>query len=284
MKMKNSNNLNIKIFNQLTQLFMEKFSNLPENIAEKLFNRISNLLGSLDIKEQITILQLFEKVEYFSILDYEMLLVDVIKKMLLVVDTKNIIFTPLISQRVQREVKSSMLVTYLFKSNVIKYEFPNSSFQFSYKTDLIESEIINLNNKNKKLAIVDDFIGTGNSALEVARYFIDKGVKKEKIIFVSLVTLTEGETILQNHNYQYFYAKKSLTLKEHTHDLTEDQKNQIYNDIKIISEKIKVNNKGEFLGYHESEALISMIRTPNNSLNILWEGVNSENIPFPRIK
>lgn len=80
MKMKNSNNLNIKIFNQLTQLFMEKFSNLPENIAEKLFNRISNLLGSLDIKEQITILQLFEKVEYFSILDYEMLLVDVIKK------------------------------------------------------------------------------------------------------------------------------------------------------------------------------------------------------------
>lgn len=283
--MKNSKNLNMNIFAQLTQIFNENFERLPENVRENLFNRVSKLLDSLNKDEQKIVMELFKNVEYYSILDYETLLIEVIRQIQEDTSIKNIMFTPMISQRYQREVKSSMLVTYLFKSNVIKYEFPNFKFKASYKIDITDAEITNINsNKDKRLAIVDDFIGTGHSASEAADYFIGKGLSKDKIIIVSLLTLTQGEEFLANKNFNFFYARKSLTLKEHNNHLSEDEKNRLYININEISEKVGAPSRKRHLGFGDSQALVSMIRVPNNSLHMLWNGSDKEAIPFPRIK
>jgi hypothetical protein len=45
----------------------------------------------------------------------------------------------------------------------------------------------------------------------------------------------------------------------------------------------KINIRGEFsLGYKQSESLISMIRTPNNTFPVFWEKNDFFKPPFER--
>ena len=48
-----------------------------------------------------------------------------------------------------------------------------------------------------------------------------------------------------------------------------------------------LENKFQFkdyvkFGYGQSEGLISLIRTPNNTFPIFWDGENNKNAPFER--
>lgn len=56
--------------------------------------------------------------------------------------------------------------------------------------------------------------------------------------------------------------------------------------MKKISKQIRVKDHNLYLGYKESEALVTMIKTPNNTLPFYWyEGKKDGNImlaPFSR--
>ena len=56
---------------------------------------------------------------------------------------------------------------------------------------------------------------------------------------------------------------------------------EIKGNIISISEKMKIPSDGCW-GFDDSEALLSMIRIPNNTLSLLWKGEPKENVPFPR--
>lgn len=273
------NTLNIGTFNKLAELFEEKEWEKKSN-EQSLFNRLSRTLGLLNEDEQLFFLEILSLFEYYSFSDYEIMMLDLLKKIICDNGKKTYYFIPIISDRKNNEIKSSMLIAYLFKSNVVQYDNELYKIKKVIKYDLTESEIASVNRKNSCVILVDDFIGTGDSALKAANYFVKRGLNKEKILISSLVTLSEGIEKINNKEFSFYYSMISKNLTE---VLSNQNKDKMFflDKIKNISEKLGID--GNFYGYNDSEALISMIRIPNNTVNFFWKGKNKDNIPFPRL-
>ena len=85
------------------------------------------------------------------------------------------------------------------------------------------------------------------------------------------------ESIMQS-DFKFYYSILSLSLSER---IEESELDEIKGNIISISEKMKIPSDGCW-GFDDSEALLSMIRIPNNTLSLLWKGEPKENVPFPR--
>lgn len=275
-----ANNITPTILIKLSEIFEEKAWDNNQEQEYSLFNRMSRTLSFLTLEEQNVFLKILGLVDYYTLLDYEKLLIDVLKKIDEVTgDNLKFFFVPIISNKDAKEVKSSMLVTYLLKANSIKYHDKLFKMHKTIKYELSSSDIRNINTKNKIVVLVDDFIGTGDSTIIAANNLLSAGLEKDKIIVMSLVTLEKGKIKVESEGYNFYCSKvaEPVSAKINSNDL-----DSIHENIKNITKKLKTNKKNEFLGFNESEALVSMIRTPNNSLNMLWSGNIKKNIPFPR--
>ncbi|WP_270597935.1 phosphoribosyltransferase [Enterococcus asini] len=274
-------NINIQTFSQLSQIFKKKSWKVNDTESSSLFNRISRTLTLLDSKEQETFLQLLNMMEYYTIFDYESLLATALKKMVKEMDSKKFLFSPMLSDRNNSDIKSSMLVTYLLKSNTIQYDSFLSELKMTLQMDLTDAQIRNINRKKRYLVLIDDFIGTGASAVEAAEYFISKGVLEEKIIILSLVTMTKGKELIIEKGFHFFYAATSLSLSEKIDSYIEEDKIEFERNVEVISKKIGINVQ-DFWGFKDSKAVLSMIRVPNNTIGAFWKAKNKLNVPFPR--
>lgn len=273
--------INVQTFSQLAKIFETKTWNKKDQESSSFFNRVSRTLQGLNNEEQQTFLRLLDMMEYYTISDYERLLIEVLKKMQNEIDTKKLCFSPIISNRAIPDIKSSMLVTYLLKSNTIQFDPTLSKLKMTLQLDLEDNQITNLNRRSTFLILVDDFIGTGSSAIETAEYFINKGVLKDKIIILSLVTLNKGIECITEQGFKFVYAVKSLSLPEQIESLIDEDRMSFKKNVETISEKIGIETD-DYWGYESSSALLSMIRVPNNTIGAFWKGKNKENIPFPR--
>ncbi|MGX7200599.1 phosphoribosyltransferase [Enterococcus nangangensis] len=272
--------INVETLGKLYQVFKDKEWKMVEWEQDSLFNRLSNTLKNLNIEEQELFIKLLEKLEYYTVSDYEDLLIEVLVKMHQSVKKNKFTFVPLISNRDQQDVKSGMLVTYLLKSNTIQYNSDISNMKFYLHLNLTDNDVSLINRKEMCLVIIDDFIGSGDSAIEAVSYFITRGVKKDKIIILSLVTLTAGASKIESEGINFFYARKSKNLAEQFESIGDLSK--LKEDIVSLSKKIGVKDF-QYLGYNESSALLSMIRMPNNTIGVFFDGRNKANIPFPRL-
>lgn len=265
-------------FSSLVNVFKSKQWNLNDKEETGLFNRISRLLRSLNDSQQRCFIKLLELFDYYTVGDYEVMLTQVLKKMKNELKCNKYVFVPIISERDNRDIKSSMLVTYLLKSNTIQFDNELSKMKKTLQLDLDKSQIKNINNREIYLVLVDDFIGSGNSAIDTANYFVKEGIKKEKIVVLSLVTMKKGIESIMQSDFKFYYSILSLSLSER---IEESELDEIKGNIISISEKMKIPSDGCW-GFDDSEALLSMIRIPNNTLSLLWKGEPKENVPFPR--
>ena len=71
-----------------------------------------------------------------------------------------------------------------------------------------------------------------------------------------------------------------------TDNYSEQEVQEKKEQMKRISKRFKVKDKNLYLGYKESEGLVSMIKTPNNTFPFYWyEGKREGKLslaPFPR--
>ena len=272
------NKISMQNFSSLVNVFKSKQWNLNDKEETGLFNRISRLLRSLNDSQQRCFIKLLELFDYYTVGDYEVMLTQVLKKMKNELKCNKYVFVPIISERDNRDIKSSMLVTYLLKSNTIQFDNELSKMKKTLQLDLDKSQIKNINNREIYLVLVDDFIGSGNSAIDTANYFVKEGIKKEKIVVLSLVTMKKGIESIMQSDFKFYYSILSLSLSER---IEESELDEIKGNIISISEKMKIPSDGCW-GFDDSEALLSMIRIPNNTLSLLWKGEPKENVPFPR--
>lgn len=272
-------NINIKTLQKLYQVFEDKQWKINQSEEDSLFNRLSKTLRLLDAGEQDLFISLLKKLDYYTVSDYENLLIDALGKMKQDIGNKKFKFAPLISNRNEKDIKSSMLVAYLLKSNTIQYNSNISKMKICLTMDLTETEVSKLNRSEMYLVLIDDFIGTGDSAIEAVKYFTNKNVKKSKIIILSLITLTAGASKIESEGIKHFYAKKSQNLAEQFYSLS--NLNELEANIISLSKKVGVK-ESLYLGFKGSGALLSMIRMPNNTIGVFFDGKGSANIPFPR--
>lgn len=138
--------------------------------------------------------------------------------------------------------------------------------------------------KSKDLIVlVDDFIGTGETASEVLDFFI----KKEKlnsnknISILTLISQERGVSLIKtNFDVDVLTAIiQGASITNYYGDLAPAKRE--------IVEKMSraINIKQDFFGYKDSEALVCILnKSPNNTLPVFSHETKTYPAPFPRMK
>jgi hypothetical protein len=198
-------------------------------------------------------------------------------------DRRRFMVAPVLAPKDVNKVKSGPHCLYSFKTGV----WPHSAVYRTFHLETYEKAAI-LSQKNQAAEgsctiFIDDFIGTGETAIN----FLDEyegqfKQKNEMIVFLCIGILQKGYEAIKARGYDVvFYKKLAKGIGESTCII---DKASAYRLMDEIEEMLAV--KGYKYGYSQSEALISLMNTPNNTFPMFWarRGQNNANwpAPFPR--
>lgn len=278
------------ILNTLGSIFEENGWEIDDGSHNfSLFKRFSAMLGRLEIDQQKFILELTRNYRIVKLDEY----LELLKKVLIIVSSnlpgfdnlKRFYIVPIMGNdnRLKGDIKSSHLVAYLFNSIELHYLPQYQNKNFILQTVLTSETIHKINiADNTKLLLVDDYIGSGGSVVDSLNYYKQRGVREEKMFVVSLIAQEEGKKLVEERLYRIYVGE--VLSKTFTGKMQGDELNKNLSLMRKISELIPVKEH-QLLGYGGSEALVTLIRTPNNTFPIYWfEKKKGDIAPFPRTR
>lgn len=252
------------------------FSNAFDNATEI----HSNLRGTKkDLFEEL--LRLYD---FISLDQYLLLMKNMTEILLNIVNkTDRIYFLPLISglddtnnDIIFSTPDSSSLITYIQRSlNLeMKRETQENIYFKSDSKDIFNGTFKRTVNKNGYIVISDDFSGSGLSIVNAIKT-LERRAKELKttflqeniIVFVLVMTNKAIQYIEKNFpKVKIIFGRKAITI----FDIYEGEEN-IIKQIMEISQEFSVKKNHE-LGFDNTGCLVSLLRTPNNTLGIFRDG------------
>ncbi len=284
MALKNRNNniktpqLSVGEMGKLQKIFSEKDWPITEAFDDKVFDNFCKLLASLTEEQRNLVFSLTRDFLWIRDTQYIQRFSESFERYITTYDFsrgKNIYICPLLPEGDFGKPKSSITLLYFIKSRISALQKKYEDFNITY-ADSPERVCFELVKKNYTLCLVDDFIGTGNTARLAMEYFVKNGITLEMTSFVSIVGMRFGIESLQRDGYSVFpliLCSKGIT------DTDDSSSKRII--MNSIEEKMRVDKDFRF-GYGASEALVKMMRTPNNTFPIYWMKKNNQFAPFPR--
>ena len=267
MKKKRRKKLSAQYLLKINRIFEKNKWNIEysedKNMSQ--FNRFCQRV--LDIGEnnkRDLFLELSERYLWLTQDNYLEMLIDVLKKLV---------------DDVEGKAKSSMFLTYLFNDVKIRYDDKLGKYKFEaiYDIEIVQDK---MQKDNAILILVDDFIGTGNTAEKCLQSInLSEDILKRTRV-LALVAQEEGVKCIQKFGIKVF---SGIIRKRGISDYYdfEGAKERI-----ILMEEIeqKMGIKKEYrFGYGRAEALVTMCRTPNNTFPVFWEEKEDMKLaPFPR--
>ncbi len=270
--------LSIKDFVRIQEIFKQKNWPIEDYFSDDVFENFCNMLAGLEPEQCNLVINLTEKFIWVQDSAY-------IKHFSLAFDSfissydfsrgKNIYICPLLPEEDFGKSKSSVSLLYLVKSHLGAIQRKYSEFSITY-ADSPNAVNLSMIRDNYALCLIDDFIGTGETVERAAKYFLDRNISKNMMTIVSLVSMSSGLYDLNKKGYITYTdikCDKGIT----------DSGNETQIELmKSIEKSIKVSDDYKF-GYKGSEALVKMIRTPNNTFPIYWlRNKKNKFAPFPR--
>lgn len=185
---------------------------------------------------------------------------------------------PLKSEKDKFCTKSSDFVWYLFMSNgtLLKSELPNIDVITQDNYERISTKINT--HDYEKILLLDDFIGTGETVLSCLKREEIKHINKNKIIILSIAAMSDGINKINNYGVNVYCCKILGKGIASINDIEIQKK--YYKIMKNIENRYNIPEEISF-GYGQSEALVKLCRTPNNTFPIFWNR-KMKNIIFPR--
>ncbi|MFA0815532.1 MAG: uracil phosphoribosyltransferase [Anaerofustis sp.] len=281
--LKENSNLNIKEFLKLSQLFKEKQWNDYGEYSNEIFNRFCDRLALFDNEQQALILDLTNR---FIIIDdtlYLSTLINLFKEnepfnREIANEYKTWFFSPLLAPCNRQEEKSSKHLYYLTKSGKLKCDpyFINKNITHIDSSKLNQLRL----EENQILILFDDYIGSGETAYSAVSDLVEHGVSKDKIIILALACQEKGIKYLHANNIKCY---TNIVMRRGISDYyTHDQLDNALAKMQAIEKVLRVIPKFTF-GYNHTEALVKLIRTPNNTFPVYWlENDREKKAPFPR--
>ena len=270
--------LSIKDFVRIQEIFKQKNWPIEDYFSDDVFENFCNMLAGLEPEQCNLVINLTEKFLWVQDSAY-------IKHFSVAFDSfissysfsrgKNIYICPLLPEEDFGKSKSSISLLYVVKSHLGAIQRKYSDFSITY-ADSPNAVKLDKIRDNYTLGLIDDFIGTGDTVERASKYFLDRNISKNMMTIVSLVSMSSGLDDLNNKGYITYTnisCEKGIT----------DGGNETQIELmKNIEESIKVSDNYKF-GYKGSEALVKMIRTPNNTFPIYWlRNKKNKFAPFPR--
>ena len=243
-----------------------------------MYNRFCNTYNSLESADNKAIfLKIASCINCVNLQEYELLTILLLKEIVnRYPNQNNVCIAPMKNDR--KTVSSSEFVSYFCKSKSVYYnEWLAKKGVFVYG---VGNSFTNF--ENKLLFLVDDYIGSGTTAKKAVEYYSKKkGLQKENIILCSFFA---SNVFLKSSYYKDNKDKIIFLFNDKTAKelFNEQDYNILEKDIHFHLNSPPDNR----LGYDNIGSLITLIRTPNNSLPILWKeykkGRNAFSAPFPR--
>ncbi|MFA7361974.1 MAG: uracil phosphoribosyltransferase [Candidatus Kapaibacterium sp.] len=280
--------LDITNINTLNNLF--KFKEWDSLLAyENYFARYCILFELLNEEQRKLILELTKNYLYFPNEEYQKHFYSLLKKVVKDYKLKcekifiTTLLVPVDESNEFREIKSPDNLLYLttgafFKRNI---DFNGIEFVIKERIDLLPDKI----EDNWMVLLIDDFIGTGETAISAISYLRRiKEVEKTNIKVLSLVSLKEGVQEISKKGIEVITGiTLNKAISEYYISPEKEEKIKIMITIENLIKGLKPNFKFGYLG---SEALVTLIKTPDNTFPIFWKdfdnGAETIEAPFQR--
>lgn len=270
--------LSIKDFVRIKDVFIRKNWPIEDYFDDGVFENFCNMLAGLTPDQCNLIISLTEKflwiqegayIKHFSVaFDSFITSYDFSRG-------KRIYICPLLPEEDFGKSKSSVSLLYFVKAHLDAIQRKYSDFSITY-ADSPNAVNLDIIKDSYTLCLIDDFIGTGETVERAAKYFLEQDISKNMMAIVSLVSMKSGIFDLNNKGYSTYTDISCDKGISYTGDETKIEL------MKNIEKTIKVSDDYKF-GYKSSEALVKMMRTPNNTFPIYWlRNKKNKFAPFPR--
>lgn len=280
-KKKKKAELSVQDFARLRTIFDKKKWPIEDGFESKVFENFCGLLAGLKAHQRELMFTLTERFLWVRELDYVRCFsrtFDLFVSSFPFNSCTNIVICPLLPEEDFGKSKSSIMLLYFIKANIVslRMKYPRYSINFCDSPALFncaQSQAATV------LCLVDDFIGSGDTAVKTVDYFLRQYYPLSQIAVLSLVAMEKGLARLQEKEYHTYTSIVETT------GITGRGRDESV-EIKTMEEietAIRVSSKYRF-GYAHSQALVKMIRTPNNTFPIYWRTNGNVNVyaPFPR--
>ena len=186
----------------------------------------------------------------------------------LVANRKSLYLVPVVAPKDRGIAKSSSAMLYSTAKIGLRH-FPK--LRAILKDTLTDPQYLkdSMSQRDNSLVLfIDDFVGTGQTVEEMLlEYDRNWRIPSDLPVIVSIVAQAIGKKRIEDLGYKFFSAiVRSRAISDST---TVSDKKRVLKVIRNIEERMKISRKYS-LGFEKSEALVSMIRTPNNTLPIFW--------------
>lgn len=252
-----------------TKIFHNKNLNLFDAVSE-FVERIKP-----DVRQIV-----FELLPHYElIIEYRQYAMSLCERLIADIDKSKRYYVSPIAKPDGHVVKSGHYFCYDIGTFFPRRQYPDVKFIDSpFSSDIVL-------NDNTVIVFVDDFVGTGNQFFAMYKEFVRKIGKPKCCILLVIRIQEEGFAALSNAGIKVFadqVRKKAITSGRATGTMSIQQARAAYLQ---IENDIKVPN-GMSFGNGRSEAIVTMKRTPNNTLPIFWvdkdAGGQEWPAPFPR--
>lgn len=175
-------------------------------------------------------------------------------------------------------------------ANFLHYMLQTSDNRWISKKLIVNSVFNDLkstfSNKDSCLILIDDFIGSGNTAIEVCDFYLKENINNENIYPENIKIVC-----IAAQQFGIVKIKNTLNIDVFSNIIMPKGITEVYNG-NVLNAKIakmeeiekKLSIKAEYnFGYERSEALISFLKkTPNNTFPVFWHETPVKVAPFPR--
>lgn len=262
-----------KYFIELISVFKEQNWDIEESTAgeNSVFNMFCKRLEELESDaDRELMLELTRKYLVVNLEEYGKYMVDVFRKFIdrnkdKIGKTEVIHMFPVQDKDYPAKTKSGNVMCYLFQGNLMRRfdEFRNKRIRIIETFDGLEKYKEDI----ECLLLVDDFVGTGDTILGCINLIEEKGIKKERIKALTLVMQEQGRNAVEEYGVEIYSAV--LRNKAITDNYSIEEAEKKIAQMKNVGKRIKAK-KELYLGYKESEGLVSMVKTPNNTFPFYW--------------
>ncbi|MBR2506627.1 MAG: hypothetical protein IKB70_06890 [Bacilli bacterium] len=278
-KKKNSQeeNLPLQILNKAKKIFDSKQWNYEDELSDYLGD-FCRTLSILNEEQQELLLMLTQKFLWIKESEYLKHFLQVFDAFVSSYDfdnVKTIMFCPALPEDDFGKPKSSVALLYKVKGRLSALQEKYNDFNITY----IDSPqfLCNVTLDDTILCLIDDFVGSGETIERVKKYIDDNKYSTDKLVVVSLVSMANGKEYVKKLGIELF---ANIVCEKGISGCENEEANRLI--MEQIEKTIKVKSIYHF-GYSQSEGLVKMIRTPNNTFPIYWlKNKQNSNAPFPR--
>lgn len=256
------------------------------DVDEYVFDNFCNLLDNLNESERVLIIELVERYQWITILEYQEKILSTLESVEdeKVDKLKTVYLFPIIKFEDEGKVKSGTFLMYQIKA-FKKYLKKYSKVKFKYVTKfeyLTDSQFVLKDNET--IFLIDDYIGSGetlNACLDELKE--NSNISYDNLNIICIAIQKEVSDFISKEGisiYTDYLSPKGLS------DFNESPVREEKIALMLKIEKLIPGGSHFSLGYNECEALITLARTPDNTFPIFWKkhriGKKYYDAPFSR--